>query len=122
MASTRCSTRLRAWRRTLSQPSAGRGPGIEVRPKVAAVGSRTADRLRSRGVDVAVVPDEFTAEALVRTLTSQATVRGARVLLPRSEIGRDVIAEGLRAAGAIVTDVIAYRTVAEAGERGRGRS
>ena len=89
------------------------GP-FEVKPKVAAFGGRTADRLRSRGVDVAVVPDEFTAEALVRILTFQATVRGARVLLPRSEIGREVIGEGLRAAGAVVTDVIAYRTVAEA--------
>ena len=85
----------------------------EVLPKVAAVGSRTAARLRARGLDVALVPDEFTAEGLVTAMTATATVAGARVLLPRSEIGRDVIAEGLRSAGAIVTEVIAYRTVAE---------
>jgi len=91
-------------------PNAGR---TEVLPKVAAVGSRTAARLRDRGLDVAVVPDEFTAEGLVTAMTANATVAGARILLPRSEIGRDVIAEGLRSAGAIVTEVIAYRTVAE---------
>ena len=85
-------------------------------PRIAAVGSRTAERLRARGLDVAVTPaDEFTAEGMVNALTSRANVAGARVLLPRSEIGREVIAEGLRAAGAVVTDVIAYRTLAEQG-------
>jgi uroporphyrinogen III methyltransferase/synthase len=83
-------------------------------PRIAAVGLRTAERLRAGGVDVTLVPDEFTADALVAALTSSAPLRGARVLLPRSEIGRDVIAEGLRAAGAAVTAVVAYRTVAEA--------
>jgi uroporphyrinogen III methyltransferase/synthase len=59
---------------------------------------------------------EFTAEALVGALTARVTLTGARVLLPRSEIGREVIRDGLRAAGAVVTEVIAYRTVAEAGD------
>lgn len=80
---------------------------------VAAVGVRTADQLRVRGVDVTVVPEAFTADALVSALTSRGSLRGARVLLPRSEIGRTVIADGLRAAGAAVTEVIAYRTLAD---------
>jgi uroporphyrinogen III methyltransferase/synthase len=37
--------------------------------------------------------------------------------LPRSDIGREVIAEQLRAAGAAVTDVIAYRTVLDESQR-----
>jgi len=81
---------------------------------VAAVGSRTADQLRVRGVDVAVVPETFTADALVSALTSRGSLRDARILLPRSEIGRTVIADGLRAAGAAVTEVVAYRTLADA--------
>jgi uroporphyrinogen III methyltransferase/synthase len=79
--------------------------------KVAAVGSRTAERLQSHGIDVTLVPDEFRAEALVRALTAQGPIEGVRVLLPRSEIGRDTLANGLRSAGALVTDVVAYRTV-----------
>ena len=82
-------------------------------PKIAAVGARTAERVRARGVDVALVPEEFKAEALVGALTSRATLAGAGVLLPRSEIGRESLADGLRAAGAIVTEVIAYRTIAD---------
>jgi uroporphyrinogen-III synthase len=38
-------------------------------------------------------------------------VAGARVLLPRADIGREAIGTHLRAAGAMVTEVIAYRTV-----------
>ena len=82
-------------------------------PKVAAVGARTAERLRSRGIAVSVVPDEFTADGLLNALTTDVGITGARVLVPRSEIGRMVLADGLRAAGARVTEVIAYRTVPE---------
>jgi uroporphyrinogen-III synthase len=82
-------------------------------PAVAAVGSRTAERLRARGVDVAVVPEEFQAEALVAALTARASLAGARILIPRSAIGRELIANGLRAAGALVSEVVAYQTVAD---------
>ena len=94
-------------------PAAERQEGEDGLPQIAAVGRRTADRLRERGVAVTIVPNEFTAEALVAALTSSAALGGARVLLPRSEIGRDVIAGGLRAAGADVTEVVAYRTITE---------
>ena len=82
-------------------------------PQVAAVGSRTAEQLRGLGVDVSIVPAEFKAEALLDALSTRESLSGKRVLLPRSELGREIIAEGLRAAGALVTDVVAYRTIAE---------
>jgi uroporphyrinogen-III synthase len=82
-------------------------------PNIAVVGRRTAERLGDHGVKATVVPAEFRAEALVDAITAHAPIAGARVLLPRSDIGRDTIADGLRAAGAIVTNVVAYRTIAE---------
>ena len=85
-------------------------------PKIAAVGRRTAERLSESEVSVDVVPGEFTAEALVAELIADPTIRGARVLLPRSDIGRQTLADGLRAGGAQVTEVIAYRTVSESSE------
>ena len=42
------------------------------------------------------------------------------MLVPRADIGRDVIADGLRSAGAIVTDVVAYRTVLEEAQQDGG--
>ena len=62
---------------------------------------------------VDLVPQEFRAEALVAAVATQGPLEGARVLLPRADIGRDVIAERMREVGAVVTDVVAYRTVLE---------
>jgi uroporphyrinogen III methyltransferase/synthase len=39
------------------------------------------------------------------------------VLIPHADIGREVIVDGLRAQGAEVTEVVAYRTVAVEAER-----
>jgi uroporphyrinogen III methyltransferase/synthase len=86
-------------------------------PRLCTVGSGTADRLAGYGLKVDLVPEEFRAEAVVAALARSGPLDGARVLLPRSDIGREVIAEQLRDAGALVTDVVAYRTVLEETQR-----
>jgi uroporphyrinogen III methyltransferase / synthase len=48
---------------------------------------------------------------VLRELSEKTNVSGLRFLLPRADIGRDVLAEELRRQGAQVTEVIAYRTV-----------
>ena len=82
-------------------------------PRLCTVGSGTAERLARYGIKVDLIPDEFRAEAVVAAMTQNGAVEGASILVPRADIGRDVIAEGLRAAGAHITDVVAYRTVLE---------
>ena len=82
-------------------------------PRLCAVGTGTADRLARYGIRVDLVPDEFTAEAAAAALLSRGSMQGLRVLLPRADIGREVIADQLRDTGAVVTEVIAYRTVVE---------
>ncbi len=41
---------------------------------------------------------------------------GKRILLPRADIARPALVEGLRAAGAVVDEIAAYRTVVGGGE------
>jgi uroporphyrinogen-III synthase len=77
--------------------------------KIAAVGSATARALEDLGLTVAVTPAEYVAESLVESLGDQ--VRGQRVLLARAAVARDVIPDALRARGAVVDVVDAYRTV-----------
>lgn len=85
------------------------------RPRFAAVGEGTARALMDLGVRDILVPDpsrqdgEGLAEVLVRV-----GVAGARVLIPRAEQGREVLASALRDAGASVTEVVAYRTLPRA--------
>lgn len=88
-----------------------KGPGLCV------VGTATAGRLATYGLKADLVPDEFRAEAVAAALARSGSLDGMRVLLPRSDIGREVIVEQLRAAGALVTDVIAYRTVLDETQR-----
>jgi uroporphyrinogen-III synthase/uroporphyrinogen III methyltransferase/synthase len=76
-------------------------------PEIAAVGAATADAARDAGLDVSVVPREYVAESLVEALAGRVANR--RMLLARAEIARDVIPDALRAGGAAVDVVDAYR-------------
>jgi uroporphyrinogen III methyltransferase/synthase len=85
--------------------------------KLCAVGSTTTERLARLGLKVDLVPHEYRAEAIVQAFAESGDVRGLKVLLPRADIGREVIADELRKQGAEVTEVIAYRTIATDPER-----
>ena len=80
-------------------------------PKLCTVGNSTAEKLTAFGLKVDVVPHEFRAEAVVQAIAARGSLQGARVLFPRGEIAREVVADELRKAGADLTEVIAYRTL-----------
>jgi uroporphyrinogen III methyltransferase / synthase len=81
------------------------------------VGPATAERLSRYGLKVDLTPPEYRADAVLRALSEITTIKGMKILLPRADIGRDVLAEDLRKQGAEVTEVIAYRTIAAEPER-----
>jgi uroporphyrinogen-III synthase len=76
---------------------------------VAVVGEPTADAARGVGLNVALVPESYVAESLVSALANRAM--GKRILVARAAVARDVIPDALRAAGAQVDVVDAYRNV-----------
>jgi len=80
-------------------------------PLVASIGKATTERLAALGIRVDCQPTRFIGEALVDTLAAQADVRGRRILLPHAPEAPDTVPEGLRAHGATVDVVAAYRTV-----------
>jgi uroporphyrinogen-III synthase/uroporphyrinogen III methyltransferase/synthase len=77
--------------------------------KIAAIGEATAETAKRYGFRVAVIPEVYVAESLVSALGEQ--VRGKHILLPRAAVARDVIPDALRAVGAEVDVVEAYRNV-----------
>jgi uroporphyrinogen III methyltransferase/synthase len=85
--------------------------------RICTTGEATAARVARYGIRVDLTPDEFRAEAVAEALRASGSLAGARVLLPRADIARDLLADELRAAGADVDDVIAYRTIVPTGER-----
>jgi uroporphyrinogen III methyltransferase/synthase len=87
--------------------------------RLAAIGPVTANALAARGLRADLVPQQYVAEAILDEIIP---VRSDHVLLPRADIARPDLADGLRDAGAEVDEVEAYRTVpASRGEADRVR-
>jgi len=84
---------------------------------IAAIGPATRKAIEQRGGKVDVVPKEYVAESVVRSLKKKT--KGKRVLLVRSKVARDVIPEELRKGGAYVDVVEAYETVVPQSSRRR---
>jgi uroporphyrinogen-III synthase len=87
--------------------------------RVAAIGPATKKAIEEGGLTVDVVPKEYVAESVVRSL--RAKVKGRRILLVRAKVARDVIPRELRKAGALVDVVEAYETVVPRSSRSRLR-
>ncbi len=88
--------------------------------KVAAIGPATAAALRERGIVPDVQPKEYVAEALAGELGKHVK-SGDRVLLPRVEGARDVLARELTKLGALVSELPAYQTVVPEASKARAR-
>ena len=78
--------------------------------KVASIGPATSASLAKRGVITDLVPQQYVAESLLESL-SERVKPGDRMLLPRADIGRNVLEEGLAGMEARVQRLVAYRTV-----------
>ena len=84
------------------------------RARVCAIGPATARAIARAGVRADIVPDEHRGEAVAEAITRAhgRSMSGARILLPRAAVAREVLPEMLGAAGASVDVVVAYRTLA----------
>jgi uroporphyrinogen III methyltransferase/synthase len=78
--------------------------------KVAAIGERTAERLRSYGVRADLVPRVFIGEEVARAVIDRSQT-GDRVLVYRAQEARDVVPRMLEEAGRVAVVVPAYKTV-----------
>lgn len=82
-------------------------------PRVASLGPATTGAVRDRlpGVNVIIEPaSDHRAGGLLHAFDVEP-LAGCRVLVPASDIARDVLASGLRARGAEVDVITAYRTL-----------
>lgn len=77
---------------------------------ITAVGKATAEALEATGLRVTYMPEVFTGEGILEALTPIIR-KGEKVVIPRAEISRPQLVEGLTALGAEVTDVPLYETV-----------
>jgi hydroxymethylbilane synthase len=102
--------------RRLDQLGHGRA---ELMPhRICAIGRKTAEKLKSENITVDLMPERFTAEAVVEEFIKRFGVRqrlrGSRMLLPASRTTRDVIRPAMERIGVHVEVVEAYQTVTPA--------
>jgi uroporphyrinogen III methyltransferase / synthase len=93
----------------------------KIRGAICAIGPGTASALRRNGMRAQFIPKRYIAEGVLEAL-ADFPLQGARVLIPRAAVARDVIPVELARLGARVEVVEAYRTVLPAGslEKSRG--
>jgi len=85
-------------------PSLDWGDGI----KVAAIGSKTADALKRRGVLADFVPQEYIPESILPGL---GDLLGRWVLLPRADLARKDFPESIFNAGGVPHEITVYKTL-----------
>lgn len=84
--------------------------GVLQMVKCAAIGPGTAEALQKHSIVPDYMPRRFVAEGILEDL-DPSQVQGKKVLLPRADIARPELAEGLERMGARVENVALYRTV-----------
>ena len=77
--------------------------------KFAVNGPSTAKALSELGITADLMPSRYLASELVDSLTKEEPTP-KKVLFPRSEIGRETLANGLRDIGSTVDEITAYST------------
>jgi uroporphyrinogen III methyltransferase/synthase len=78
--------------------------------RIGAVGPKTAEALRQRGLIAEALPLQFQADALAAALQPLVQA-GQRVLLPAADIAKDTLPNALKAMGLNVTEVDVYENV-----------
>ncbi|WP_175990856.1 uroporphyrinogen-III synthase [Bacillus sp. Marseille-Q1617] len=78
--------------------------------KFAAVGTKTERYCENRGLPVSFVPEDFTGDDFVQPFITKGKP-GGKVLIPKGNLARDVIAKELNASGIHCDEWIVYETI-----------
>ncbi len=84
-------------------------------PRIAAIGTATAKKIRDYRFAVDLLPKRFVAEGLIEAFQKDS-IENQTILWIKAAESRDVIYDGLTALGAIVDECIAYQTLPATGD------
>jgi uroporphyrinogen III methyltransferase/synthase len=91
--------------------------GVDIRrfhkAKFAAVGPKTAEALRDRGIRADLLPESFRAEGLLDSLEG-VIAPGQLALLPRGDLARETLPKELKERGVQAVEIDVYHTVLSA--------
>ena len=79
--------------------------------KISAIGSATEKMINDLHLNVSMKPEKYTSQSLIESFSKMRNIRGKKFLLPRAQIAGAFRSDELRKMGAVVDDLICYRTV-----------
>ena len=82
----------------------------DLKCKIAVIGNKTGSLLTKRGINVDLMPEDFTAEGLIEEFTNQ-NITDKRIGIPRTASARDTLPKGLEALNNEVTLAEAYKSL-----------
>ncbi len=85
--------------------------------RIAAVGPKTAEKLRELHLQVDLQPEEYVGKKIVAAFKKFQDIDNVKMCLLRAEVANKDLPEALMEEGAIVDDIAVYRTVAETEDR-----
>jgi uroporphyrinogen III methyltransferase/synthase len=85
--------------------------------RIAAVGPKTAAKLRELHLQVDLQPEEYVGKKIVAAFKKYQDIDNVKMCLFRAEVANRELPEALMEEGAIVDDIAIYRTVAETEDR-----
>lgn len=74
--------------------------------KVIVTGSKTAEVCKKENIQVDFIPAKYSAEGIIESIKEE--IKNKKVFIPCSAIARKGLSEGLKSAGAVVTNVPVY--------------
>ncbi len=78
--------------------------------RICAIGPKTKEALSDKGLKVDFMPPQYRAEAVVDQIKTEIRA-GEKVLLPRADLARPILAQALEELGALVDNISCYSTV-----------
>src|SRR5579871_166782 len=78
--------------------------------QICAIGPSTTDRLVAGGLKPDVTVAEFSIDHIVEAIDAKGPIAGERILVVRPDHLRGVVGEELERRGAVIADLVAYRT------------
>lgn len=94
-----------------SLQKAGKDSRAFAAAKIACIGDRTAEALSQHGICADFIPTKFTGQSLAEELAAKYDLRRKNILLLRSAIASNELADSLRQKNAAVEDIRIYTTV-----------
>ncbi len=80
--------------------------------KTATIGPATSKELSTHGINSDIIPKSYRAESIIAAFEKE-DVRNKKILLPRAKEARPILPLELNKMGAVVDEIVAYRTVTD---------